>query len=223
MPSTSSKRFIMLGMGSFGSALASQLAANGCRVTGVDQRRDRLDAVKNTIHEAIIGDATDRELLENLPIKDSTSVFISLGETISRSLLATLHVKELGARDVVVKGVTKEHGKILSHLGANRVVFPEEMVAKELADKSSWPNVLDFLPIDPEYSVVEITVPESLEGKTLAEADLRSTVGVFVLGLRDVMQGRFQMFPEGRTKLIQDQILLVIGREEELARLREMN
>jgi trk system potassium uptake protein TrkA len=97
------------------------------------------------------------------------------------------------------------------------------MVAKELADKSSWPNVLDFLPIDPEYSVVEITVPESLEGKTLAEADLRSTVGVFVLGLRDVMQGRFQMFPEGRTKLIQDQILLVIGREEELARLREMN
>ena len=87
----------------------------------------------------------------------------------------------------------------------------------------SWPNVLDFLPIDPEYSVVEITVPESLEGKTLAEADLRNSVGVFVLGLRDVMQGRFQMFPEGRTKLIQDQILLVIGREEELARLREMN
>ena len=86
----------MLGMGSFGSALATQLAANGCRVTGVDQRRDRLDAVKNSIHEAIIGDATDRELLENLPIKDSTSVFISLGETISRSLLATLHVKELG-------------------------------------------------------------------------------------------------------------------------------
>jgi trk system potassium uptake protein TrkA len=119
--------------------------------------------------------------------------------------------------------VTKEHGKILSHLGANRVVFPEEEVAKELADKSSWPNVLDFLPIDPEYSVVEITVPESLEGKTLAEADLRNSVGVFVLGLRDVMQGRFQMFPEGRTKLIQDQILLVIGREEELARLREMN
>ena len=96
----------MLGMGSFGSALASRLAANGCRVTGVDTRRDRLDAVKNVIHEAIIGDATDRELLENLPIKDSTSVFISLGETISRSLLATLHVKELGARDIVVKGVT---------------------------------------------------------------------------------------------------------------------
>ena len=57
-------------MGSFGSALATQLAANGCRVTGVDQRRDRLDAVKNVIQEAIIGDATDRELLENLPIKD---------------------------------------------------------------------------------------------------------------------------------------------------------
>ena len=222
MASTSSKRFIMLGMGSFGSALATRLADNGCRVTGVDSRRDRLDSVKNTIHEAIIGDATDRELLENLPIKDATSVFISLGETISKSLLATLHVKELGAREIVVKGVTKEHGKILSHLGANRVVYPEEEVARELADKASWPNVLDFLPIDPEYSVVEITVPESLEGKTLADADLRNKVGVFVLGLKNIMSGQFMMVPEGRVKLMEDQILLVIGKEEELTRLREM-
>ena len=118
------KKFIMLGMGSFGTALATQLAANGCRVTGVDGRQERLDAVKDEIHEAVIGYATDREMLENLPIKDATAVFISLGENISQSLLATLHVKDLGARNVIVKGVTKEHGKILQHLGVDRVVFP---------------------------------------------------------------------------------------------------
>ena len=111
------KKFIMLGMGTFGSALATKLAANGCQVTGVDVKRDRLDLLKNVLHEAVIGDSTDREVLENLPIRDATAVFISLGETISPSLLATLHVKELGARNVIVKGVTKEHGKILEHLG----------------------------------------------------------------------------------------------------------
>ena len=216
------KKFIMLGMGTFGSALATKLAANGCQVTGVDQRRERLDLLKNVLHEAVIGDSTDREVLENLPIRDATAVFISLGENISQSLLATLHVKELGARNVIVKGVTKEHGKILEHLGVDRVVFPEEEVARELADRMTWPNVLDYLPIDPEYSVAEVAMPGSLSGKTLAEANLRSRIGVHVMGLKDVMKGKFEMFPDGKTKLLEDQVLLVVGREAEIAALREL-
>jgi trk system potassium uptake protein TrkA len=212
----------MLGMGSFGTALAMKLAANGCQVTGVDQRRERLEAVKNLIHEAVIGDSTDRDFLENLPIKAATAVFISLGESISQSLLATLHVRELGARNVIVKGVTKEHGKILEHLGVDRVVFPEEEVARELADRMTWPNVLDYLPIDPEYSVAEVAMPGSLSGRTLAEANLRSTIGVHVMGIKDVMTGKFEMFPDGKTKLLDDQVLLVVGREREIAKLREL-
>jgi trk system potassium uptake protein TrkA len=216
------KKFVMLGMGSFGTALAVKLAANGCQVTGVDQRRERLEAVKNLIHEAVIGDSTDRDFLENLPIKAATAVFISLGESISQSLLATLHVRELGARNVIVKGVTKEHGKILEHLGVDRVVFPEEEVARELADRMTWPNVLDYLPIDPEYSVAEVAMPGSLSGRTLAEANLRSTIGVHVMGIKDVMTGKFEMFPDGKTKLLDDQVLLVVGREREIAKLREL-
>jgi len=218
----SSKRFVMLGMGSFGTALARKLASNGCQVIGVDSRKDRLEGVKNDIHECVVGDATDREVLENLPLRDASAVFISLGETISRSLLATLHVKELGARQVVVKGVTKEHGKILEHLGADRVIFPEEEVARQLADKMTWPNVLDFLPIDPEYSVAEVAMPSSLSGKTLAEADLRNAIGVQVIGIKDVLSGKLDMFPDGRRKLLEDQVLLVVGRAEELQALRDM-
>jgi trk system potassium uptake protein TrkA len=216
------KKFIMLGMGTFGSALATKLAANGCQVTGVDQRRERLDLLKNVLHEAVIGDSTDREVLENLPIRDATAVFISLGETISQSLLATLHVRELGARNVIVKGVTKEHGKILEHLGVDRVVFPEEEVARELADRMTWPNVLDYLPIDPEYSVAEVAMPSSLSGKSLAEANLRSRIGIHIMGIKDVMRGKFEMFPDGKTRLLEDQVLLVVGREQEIAALREL-
>ena len=216
------KKFIMLGMGTFGTALTRKLAANGCQVTGVDQRRERLDVVKHVVHEAVIGDSTDRQVLENLAIRDATAVFISLGENISTSLLATLHVKELGARNVIVKGVTLEHGKILEHVGADRVVFPEEEVARELADRMTWPNVLDYLPIDPDYSVAEVAMPGSLSGRTLADANLRSRIGVHVMGIKDVMRGKFEMFPDGKTMLLEDQVMLVVGREKELAALREM-
>lgn len=216
------KKFIVLGMGSFGTALTRKLAANGCQVTGVDQRRERLDLVKNVVHEAVIADCTDRPVLENLAIRDATAVFISLGENLTPSLLATLHVKELGARNVIVKGVTLEHGKILEHLGADRVVFPEEEVARELADRMTWPNVLDYLPIDPEYSVAEVAMPSSLSGRSLADANLRSRIGVHVMGIKDVMRGKFEMFPDGKTMLLDDQVLLVVGREKELAALREM-
>ncbi|MFM7136730.1 MAG: NAD-binding protein [Planctomycetota bacterium] len=216
------KRFVMLGMGTFGTALARKLAANGCQVIGVDSRRERLEAVKHEIQECVIGDCTDREVLENLPLRDVSAVFISLGETLSHSLLATLHVKELGARQVIVKGVTKEHGKILEHLGVDRVVFPEEEVARQLADKMTWPNVLDFLPIDPDYSVAEVAMPASLSGKTLAEANLRTAIGVHVMGIKDVLSGKFEMFPDGRRKLLDDQVLLVVGRAEELQALRDL-
>ena len=216
------KRFVMLGMGTFGTALARKLAANGCQVIGVDSRRERLEAVKHEIHECVIGDCTDREVLENLPLRDVSAVFISLGETISLSLLATLHVKELGARQVIVKGVTKDHGKILEHLGVDRVVFPEEEVAHQLADKMTWPNVLDFLPIDPDYSVAEVAMPGSLSGKTLAEANLRTVIGVHVMGIKDVLTGKFEMFPDGRRKLLEDQVLLVVGRADELQALRDL-
>jgi len=222
MARSENRIFIMLGMGSFGSALASRLAENGCRVIGVDQKKDRMELVKNQIYEAVIGDSTDREVLEGLPIKDAFAVFISLGESIARSLLATLHVKELGAKQIIVKGVTKEHGKILSHIGASRVIFPEEEVARQLADKMTWPNVLDYLPIDPEYSVAEVTMPSSLSGKTLAEANLRNRLGVHVMGTKDVLHDKLEMFPDGRTMLLDDQMLLVVGREKEMAALREL-
>ena len=95
-------------------------------------------------------------------------------------------------------------------------------LARELADRMTWPNVLDYLPIDPEYSVAEVAMPGSLSGRTLAEANLRSSIGVHVMGIKDVMKGKFEMFPDGRTKLLDDQILLVVGREGEIAKLREL-
>ncbi len=216
------KRFVVVGLGSFGTALATRLHKNDCRVTGLDQRKERVEALKNELYEAVIGDATEREVLEHLNLRDAHAVFISLGENIARSLLATLHCKELGARRIIVKGVTKEHGKLLKHLGVERVVFPEIEVATELADRMTWPNILDFLPIDPDYSIVEIAVPESWNGQTLAEVNLRRRYGVWVVGLKDVLTGKLEIFPDADFRLNSSQLLLVVGKQTDLTRLREL-
>ena len=216
------KRFVVLGLGSFGSALARKLSKNGCRVTGVDASETHVEEIKDQLYEAVVGDVTDRETLKQLLVNKADAVFISLGETIERSLMAALHSKELGAKRVLVKGVTEEHGKILKHLGVERVIFPEAEMAEQLADSMTWPNVIDALTIDTEYSLAEMAVPTALSGKTLRDADLRRNYGMSVLGIKDHLTGKLTLNPAGEFVLTDDQLLLVIGRREELQRFQDL-
>jgi trk system potassium uptake protein TrkA len=216
------KHIIVVGLGSFGTSIAKRLTKNGVRVTGMDASRERVEALKDDLYEAVIGDATQRAAFEQLPCKQAMALVISLGEDITRSILAALHARELGARQVVVKGVTADHGKILRSLGVDRVIFPETEIALQLADRLTWPNVVDYLAIDPDYSIIEIAVPDSFAGKTLQELNVRRRFGISVLGLKDALTGKLSMFPEPSAKLDADQVLLVVGNKDQLARVREL-
>ena len=216
------KHFVVLGLGTFGSALARRLKKNNCRVTGVDSDREQVEELKDSLYEAVIGDVTDRDSFDQLSLDDADAVIIALGEDITRSLLCALHAKELGARRIIVKGVTQEHGKLLKHLGVERVVFPEEELATQLADSITWPNVLDLLQIDREYSVMELAVPDSMVGETLRSVDLRRRYGTWIVGIKDVLSGKLEMFPDPEYKFGSDQILLVIGKQAALQRLRDL-
>lgn len=215
------KRFIVLGLGSFGTALATRLAQNGCRVTGVDSDPDSVEALKNTLYEAVVADVTDRETLAELLVNQVDGVFISLGETIEPSLLAALHAKELGARQIVVKGVTAEHGKLLQYIGVQRVIFPEAEMAAQLADSVAWPHVLDRLIIDTEYTLAEIAVPSTLLGSTLRASGIRERYNLNVMGVKDQLTGRLTLNPGGDFMLTDDQVLLVIGRHEDMSRFQK--
>ena len=217
----SQKHFIVIGLGSFGMALARRLIKNGCRVTGMDELPERLVLLQNQLYEGVIGSGTQREAMQHLPLADANAVCISLGEDITKSLLAALHAKELGARRILVKGVSTEHGKLLKCLGVERVIFPEAEIAEQLADRMTWPNVIDFLQIDPDYSVVEMTVPDSFLGKTLQQLDVRRKFGVWVVGVKDVLTGKLEMIPNAEFKMGVDQILLVIGNKKQLSLLRD--
>jgi trk system potassium uptake protein TrkA len=215
------KRFIVIGLGTFGAAVAKRLKVNGCRVTGLDASPEAVTQLKDHLFEAVIGEATERDVLESLSIDKADGVIISLGEDITNSLLATLHAKELGARHLMVKGVTTDHGKLLQKVGVDRVIFPEIEIAIDLANRLAWHNMIDYLPIDPEYSFMELAIPESYNNQSLTEADLRRRFGVWVIALKNALTGKLAMFPGGDARLSDDQMILVVGKEKDLFRLRE--
>ena len=216
------KHYVVIGLGTFGAALAARLAKNGCRVTGIDNDRTRVEALKDELYEAIIGNATLKETIAQLPVKHAEAVFIGLGEDITLSLLATLHAKQEGARRIVVKGVTADHGAILNSLGVERVVFPEIEIAESLADHATWPNVVDFLPIDADYAFIEMAVPDTLAGKSLMEIRLRQEYDVWVVGVKNALTGKLDLFPDGQYVLGPDEMLLLVGKESQLTKLQQL-
>jgi trk system potassium uptake protein TrkA len=216
------KKFIVIGLGTFGTALARKLSENGCRVTGMDTRRENVEALKSTLYEAVIGNAAEKDAVKHLPLADANAVIISLGEDITQSLLATLHLKESGARRIIAKGVTEDHGKILKSLGVDRVVFPEAEIAETLGNQLTWPNIIEYLPIGPDYTFAEIAVPDSFSGQTLEQLDVRRRFDVWVVGVKDALSGKLEIIPGGDFKFGGDQMLLVVGKQADLTRLRDM-
>ena len=101
------------------------------------------------------------------------------------------------------------------------MVFPEIEIAQSLADRLTWPNIVDYLPIDPEYSFVEIAVPESFRGKSLEQLNLRREFGVWVVGVKDVLTGKLKMFPAGDFQIGPDDLLLMVGKETDIQKLKK--
>jgi len=127
-------RFIVIGLGRFGGALARRLAGHGHRVTGIDISEDAVAKLENQLAEPLVADGSDEEVLKAASLGDCTAVFISMGEHANRSVVATMYALEMGAPRIIVKGIDALHAKILHKLGKVEVIFPEEAMARYVAD-----------------------------------------------------------------------------------------
>jgi trk system potassium uptake protein len=127
-------RFVVIGLGRFGSALARRLAEHGHKVTGLDPEEEAVQRVQDSLENALVADGAEEEVLKTLDLPGAAAVFISLGDHANRSIVATMVALELGAPRVIVKGIDAMHAKILRKLGKVEVIFPEEAMARYLAD-----------------------------------------------------------------------------------------
>lgn len=210
-------RFAVIGLGKFGSEVARALFESGHEVLGVDSDRGRVQDLRDRSTQAVEADCTDREALLALELGDLDAVVVSMGERMDASILVTLYLKEMGARRIVVKAVSEDHGKVLKLVGASEVVHPERSTALRLATALGARNIVEVLPIGVGFSLAEIGAPASFRGRTLAHLQIRSKYNVLVVAVKN--GDRLDLAPGGGQIVAEGDILVLIGRDEDLAAL----
>lgn len=216
------KSYAIIGLSSFGHFLAKKLSESGHQILVVDQSENRIERVKSFVDKAIIADATDKETLAGLGLADMDGVIVSLGDKMDASVLVTLYLRELKVNNIITKALTEDHGKILNIIGANRVVFPERDEAYRLAKTLESEYILDAVKLSDEISIIEIAPPQAFVGHTLGELDLRRKYGVLVLVIKEVVPEEIVLVPDPDHLIKDTSILMILGKEANLAKIKKM-
>ena len=214
------RRVVVIGLGIFGFNIAKALFENGFEVIAIDRNKEVVNHIRDFSTKAILADATDKELLEMIGIQPDDIVIVSFGEDLAASTLLTLHLKELHVKNIIVKAPDEDHQRILEKVGATEVIIPEKEMAKKVAKSLISPNVIDFLPLSQEYTISEIAPPPSFLGKTIGEIDLRKNHHIGLIASRDVLTDQVQMIPSADFLIKDSDILVVIGKEQDINRLK---
>lgn len=208
------RSFAVIGLGSFGSALAAELANFGNHVLGIDISERDVSQVADKLSEAIIADGRDEEALRDAGVGAYDVAVVAIGEDLEANILCTMNVKLLGVETVWVKAMSRTHHRILYKLGADRVVQPEVEIAQHIAQMLHNPLVRDYVSLGNGFSVVDFTIPESLDGRAIGDLDLTGRHELRCLG---VMRGTDYLASDSpNTGLRADDKLLLLGRRENL-------
>jgi trk system potassium uptake protein TrkA len=220
------KQFGVIGLGRFGSAMATTLAELGHDVIGVDGNEDSVHQLADVITHAIQLDATDARALRAAGIQDVDVAVVSIGENIESSLLVVMQLHELGIKTIVAKAVTPLHGRILEKLGVSRVIFPEREMAIRIAHSLVISNVIDYIELSRDFSIVEMPAPESFVGRTLKQLELRPRFGLTLVAIKRRTAPSeavvTNIAPSADEIILQGDVLALLGNNELLNRLDQL-
>lgn len=213
------KQFAVIGLGRFGSSVASELYRLGNDVLGIDIREDRIEDNLENATQVVEADATDEGVLKSLGINNYDVVVVAIGENIQSSILATLIVKELSVDTVIVKAQSDLQAKVLYKIGANKVIFAERDMGVRLAHSLVTPNILEYIELSDDYVVAEILSSEKMIGKSLAELNVRAKYGCNVIALKN--GENINVSPSADDLIVEGDVLVVIGSKDGLKDFEE--
>lgn len=215
------KHICVIGLGEFGRELARQLAKD-CEILALDRSEPAIEAIIDEVQRALILDVRDFNSLSSVVTPDFDEAIVGMGESLESSIMATLHLKNIGVKRIWAKASSDDHAAILKSIGADEIVFPERETARRLAVHMVNPNLLDFIPLEEDYQVMDVAPPKAFYGQSLAELDLRKRYGVFVIAVKELVPMRFVFLPPADFVIKPSDILVMIGREGDLMRIQEL-
>ena len=203
------KSILLIGLGRFGRHIAKKLDELHHQVMAVDKEDTRVDAVLPFVTNAQIGDATNEDFLSSLGVGNFDVCIVAIGDNFQNSLEVTSLLKELGARMVVSRAARDVHAKFLLRNGADEIVYPERQLADWVAIRYSADHILDYIELDEEHAIFEISIPREWIGKTIGQLDIRKKYDINIMALKtnDIMNLEIS----SDTQLLKDSTMLVLG------------
>ena len=208
------KSVLLIGLGRFGQHVAQKLNDLGHEVMAVDSDEERVNRILPYVTGAQIGDSTSRDFLSALDVSSFDTCIVATGDNFENSLETADLLKELGAKKVIARASRGVQEKFLLRCGADEVVYPEKQLAAWTAIRCTSDHILDYIELDENYSIFELSTPEEWKGKTVVQLDLRGRYGINILGLR--REGRLDMSIGPDTLLDAESSVLVLGRHKQV-------
>ena len=206
------KTILLIGLGRFGRHIAMKLNELNHQVMAVDRNEERVNAVLPFVTNAQIGDSTNEEFLSSLGIRNFDSCIVAIGDNFQNSLETASLLKELGATKVIARASTGVPEKFLLKNGADEVVYPEKQLASWTAIRCTSEHILDYIDLDGDYSIFELSIPDNWSGKTILQLDIRKKYGINILGIRE--NGKLNMNITPDTVLSGGKSILVLGHQK---------
>ncbi|TNJ65047.1 TrkA family potassium uptake protein [Paenibacillus hemerocallicola] len=208
------KQFAVIGLGRFGSSLAKELVSQGLEVLGIDRDEETVDEMADVLTHAIVADSTEEETLRSIGIRNFDCAIVAIGDDIQASIMTAILLKDLGVRMVVAKALTELHGKVLERLGVDRVIYPERDMGIRVAHQLVNPNLLDYIELSKEYTIVELSVPGKLNGVTLKELDPRAKYGCSVVAINK--KSGVIIAPAATDVINERDVMVIIGTNKQI-------
>ncbi|NLJ49767.1 MAG: TrkA family potassium uptake protein [Candidatus Atribacteria bacterium] len=208
------RQFAVFGLGIFGKNIALALYQQGFMVLAVDIDEAPVRDLASKVSEVVQADTTDEKVLETLGIRNFDVAIVSIGNDIQSSVLTTLALKDMGVPFIIARAINENHGKILSKVGADRVIFPEKDMAIKVAKTLTFQNAIRTEELFPGYNIVESKLPTVLANTTLSKSQLRNRFGVTILAIKRADE--YIVSPAASEVLNKNDIIYVLGDEIQL-------
>jgi trk system potassium uptake protein TrkA len=225
------KVFAVIGLGGFGRQVCEIITERGGRVIAIDNDASLIDKIKETATQAILLDSTDVDSLTNAPLDDVDVAVVAIGDNIAASILTTALLKRVGVSFILARAISELHEQVLKQIGADEIVNIEIDEGIRIGTKLMSPEILDRVPVTPTVSIAELYPPKSFIGKELAGLDLRGKFNINVVAITRVslsidesgnpVRSEQVLFPSGKDILEDTDILLIVGKNEDIDVLRE--
>lgn len=199
---------VVIGLGRFGGAVAQSLMTMGHDVMGIDWDAEPVHAWADRLTHCVQADATNVMVMRQLGVADFQHAIVGIGDNLAASLMTLMALTELGIKDIWVKALTEEHGKIAQRIGAHHTVYPEADMGERVAHLISG-RMIDYIEFEDGFAIAKIHAPPLTHGKTVMESDVRQQFGVTVLGIKRAKEDFQQATPA--TEIMAGDLLIVSG------------